>query len=206
MNADVPVNNRRKGLFGWIRNPVVRESAEAIFYAFLIAMVVRTFVVQAFKIPTGSMEPTLHGATWSGDKILVNKFIYRFREPQRGDIIVFTTRGIVGLDQDKDYIKRLVGLPGDEIEIKNHHVYVNGERLEKPNIFSQFQYFNTDFEDAPYGQTGQPIKVTPGHYFVLGDNSGNSRDSRYWGFVERKNIKGKAMLIYWPPSRVRKLE
>ncbi len=195
-----------KGPMRWIRHPVVREYAEAIFYAFLIAMVVRTFVVQAFKIPTGSMEPTLHGAKWGGDKILVNKFIYRFSDPQRGDIIVFTTKGIVGLDQGKDYIKRLVGLPGDEVEIKDHHIYIHQKRLEKPDIFAQHQYFNTDFEEGPFGRSGQPIKVPPGEYFVLGDNSANSRDSRYWGFVVRKNIKGKAMVIYWPPSRVRVLQ
>ena len=195
-----------KGLFRWIRHPVVREYAEAIFYAFLIAMVVRTFVVQAFKIPTGSMEPTLHGAAWGGDKILVNKFIYWFREPQRGDIVVFATKGIEGLDPGKDYVKRLVGLPGDEVEIKDHHLFVNGKRLEQPDIFAQHRYFNTDFEQGPYGQSGEKIKVHPGDYYVLGDNSANSRDSRYWGFVPHKCLNGKAMLIYWPPSRIRILQ
>ncbi len=191
----------------WLhRHPVVREYAEAIFYAFLIAMVVRTFVVQAFKIPTGSMEPTLHGAKWGGDKILVNKFIYRFQEPQHGDIVVFSTKGIAGLDQGKDYIKRLVGLPGDTVEIRDYHIYVNGRRLDQPNIFAQFKYYNTDFESGPYGKYGTPVTVPPDNYFVMGDNSANSRDSRYWGFEPKKNMKGKAMLTYWPPSRVRILE
>ncbi len=194
-----------KGIMHWIRHPVVREYAEAIFWAFVIAMVVRTFVVQAFKIPTGSMEPTLHGAKWGGDKILVNRFLYRFKDPQRGDIIVFSTKNIEGLDKGKDYIKRLVGVPGDRVEIRDPHIYVNGKRMEQPDIFNQFRYFNTDFEDGPYGHSEEEITVPSGHYFVLGDNSANSRDSRYWGFVPRKNIKGKAMFIYWPPSRVRML-
>lgn len=201
-----PASQKPRGLFRWIRNPVVREYAEAIFYAFLIAIVVRTFVVQAFKIPTGSMEPTLHGAKWGGDKILVNKFIYRFQDPERGDIIVFSTKGIRGLDKGKDYIKRLVGLPGDKVEIKQGNIFVNGKILEDPDIFLQHRYFNTDFEDGPFGHTGESITVPADSYFVLGDNSANSRDSRYWGFVPRKSIKGKAMVIYWPPSRVRVLK
>ncbi len=197
---------KNTGLMRWIRHPVVREYAEAIFYAFLIAMVVRTFVVQAFKIPTGSMEPTLHGATWGGDKILVNKFIYWLHPPERGDIVVFSTKGIEGLDSGKDYVKRLVGLPGDEIEIIDGHIYLNGKRLERPDIFNQPKYFNTDFEQGPYGRTGEKIKVPADHYYVLGDNSANSRDSRYWGFVPKKCLKGRAMVIYWPPSRVRILQ
>lgn len=201
---------------------MIREYTEAIFYALIIALVVRYFVVQAFKIPTGSMEPTLHGAKWGGDKILVNKLIYRFKDPKRGDIVVFSTQEIPGLNSDqspfkrfihkisgldmsKAYIKRLVGLPGDRVTIKNRHLYVNGKRLEDPDIFAQHEYVNTDFQGGDYGRSGQVIEVPPEHYYVLGDNSRNSRDSRYWGFVPHKNLKGKAVVVYWPPSRIRKL-
>jgi signal peptidase I len=184
------------------KKSAVRDWAESIIVAIVLAMVIRTFVVQAFKIPTGSMRPTL----LAGDIILVNKFIYgakipfinyqlpKVRMPSRGDVIVF----IYPEDPKKDFIKRLVGLPGDTVEIRNGTIYVN----EQPLIdygFSQRYYYNR----GDFAEDGKKIRIPANSYFVLGDNSASSQDSRYWGFVPEKNILGQAMVIYWPPQRIR---
>jgi signal peptidase I len=181
---------------------VVREWAESILIALVLALFIRTFVVQAFKIPTGSMRPTL----LVGDIILVNKFIYganvpftkaktpKVRLPKRGDVIVF----IYPDDPKKDFIKRLVGLPGDAVEIKNGTIYVNGQALVDYG-FSQRYYYNR----GDFAQEGYRVIVPADSYFVLGDNSASSQDSRYWGFVPAKNVLGQAMVIYWPPQRIR---
>jgi signal peptidase I len=180
----------------------VREWSEAIFVALIMAMVVRTFVVQAFKIPTGSMKPTLQ----EGDLILVNKFIYGARIPftgwrlpalrplKRGDVIVF----IYPQERKKCFIKRLVGLPSDIVEIENGKIYINGKPLLEPE-FSVRDYYNR----GDFIEQNPKIAVPAKSYFVLGDNSASSRDSRYWGFVPEKDILGKAMLIYFPPRRIR---
>lgn len=189
----------------------IREWTESILVAFIIAMIARTFIVQAFKIPTGSMEPTLHGDPNHGDRVLVNKYIYSLSEPKRGDIIVFKTVNIQGLDPRKDYIKRLAGLPGDVLQIKDGLIYVNGKNLQEPKIFSEIYYTNTNTMERPFGREGQygledtKIEVPKNNYFVLGDNSPVSRDSRYWGFVPKENLVGKAFLTYWPIKRVRLL-
>ncbi|MFH0855236.1 MAG: signal peptidase I [Candidatus Omnitrophota bacterium] len=188
------------------KKSVLREWLEAaIFAAFLAFCVIRPFIVQAFKIPTGSMHPTL----LEGDLILVNKFIYgakvpftkyrlpAVREIRRGDVVVF----IYPQDDKKDFIKRMVGLPGDAIEIKSGTVYVNDKPLAEP-VFNQRYYYNR----GDFGQEGQRIVVPADSYFVLGDNSGSSKDSRYWGFVPKDNILGQAMVIYWPPQRIRVLK
>ena len=184
------------------KKSVIREWIESIIIAFLLAMVIRTFVVQAFKIPTGSMRPTL----LEGDLILVNKFIYGAKIPftdkrlpilrdfKRGDVIVF----IYPEDTKKDFIKRLVGLPGDEVEIKKGSIYVNGAPLAD-SVFNNRYYYNR----GDFGVEGTKIIVPKDNYFVLGDNSASSKDSRYWGFVPRDNILGEAIVIYWPPNRVR---
>jgi signal peptidase I len=184
------------------KKSVIRDWIESIIVAFLLAMVIRTFVIQAFKIPTGSMRPTL----LEGDLILVNKFIYGakipfanlglpgVRQPKRGDVIVF----IYPEDRKKDFIKRLVGLPGETVEIKNGTVYIDDKPL-LDLLFSQRYYYDR----GDFSGEGQKIVVPKGNFFVLGDNSASSRDSRYWGFVPRENILGKAILIYWPPQRIR---
>ncbi len=181
---------------------VLREWIESILIALVLALFVRAFIIQAFKIPTGSMRPTL----LEGDIILVNKFIYgarvpftklrlpKVREPKRGDVIVF----IYPDNPKKDYIKRLIGLPGDIVEIKNGSIYINGNLLVEP-LFSQRYYYNR----GDFGKEGEKIKVPQNCFFVLGDNSISSQDSRYWGFVPRENILGKALVIYWPFIRIR---
>jgi signal peptidase I len=184
------------------KKSVIREWTESIIVAFVLAMIIRSFVIQAFKIPTGSMRPTL----LEGDLILVNKFIYgakipftnlrlpKFRPPQRGDVVVF----IYPENPKKDFIKRLVALEGETVEIKNGTIYI----MDKPlldTVFNQRYYYNR----GPFAQEGQKIVVPKDSFFVLGDNSASSQDSRYWGFVPRENILGEAILIYWPPNRIR---
>ena len=181
---------------------VLREWIESIIVAFILAMIIRTFVVQAFKIPTGSMRPTL----LEGDLILVNKFIYGAKipftdlrlptlsEPKRGDVVVF----IYPEDPKKDFIKRLVALPQETVEIKNGTIYINDKALLDP-IFNQRYYYNR----GELAREGQKIVVPGNSFFVLGDNSASSQDSRFWGFVPRQNILGRAIIIYWPSNRIR---
>ncbi len=184
------------------KKSVIRDWIESIVIAFILAMVIRAFVVQAFKIPTGSMRPTL----LEGDIIMVNKFLYgakipftglrlpKIRQPSRGDVIVF----IYPENPKKDFVKRLAALPGEIVEIKNGTIYINDQPLIEP-LFSQRYYYNR----GDFAKVGRKITVPKDSYFVLGDNSVSSQDSRYWGFVPAKNILGKAILIYWPPRRIR---
>jgi len=184
------------------KKSVIRDWVESIIIAFLLALVIRTFLVQAFKIPTGSMRMTLI----EGDLILVNKFIYgakipftnlrlpALRLPKRGDVIVF----IYPEDKSKDFIKRLVGLPGDLVEIKGGSIYINDKPIAE-EIFNQIYYYNRGQLALP----GQMMVVPADSYFVLGDNSATSKDSRYWGFVPKNNLLGKAIIIYWPLHRIK---
>jgi signal peptidase I len=178
---------------------IVREYAESIIIAVLLAMVIRTFVVQAFKIPSGSMEDTLA----IGDHILVNKFIYgtkvpftdkRFltiRDPKRGDVVVFEYPE----DPSKDFIKRVVGLPGDVVEGRDKKVYVNGKLYENPHEVHK------EKEIIPKAQNPRdsfgPVTVPAGSYFMMGDNRDRSYDSRFWGFVKNDKLKGLAFIKYW---------
>jgi len=187
------------------KKSVARDWAESIIVAFLLAMVIRAFVVQAFKIPTGSMRVTLI----EGDLILVNKFIYgakapflnswlpAVRTPKRGDVIVF----IYPEDKKKDFIKRLVGLSGETVEIKGGSIYINDKPVPEP-VFNQIYYYNR----GDFGAEGQKIVIPENSYFVLGDNSASSKDSRYWGFVPKANLLGKALIIYWPLNRIRQIK
>ena len=182
---------------------VFREYVESLVVAVLLALVVRTFFLQAFKIPTGSMRPTL----LEGDRILVNKVVYGIkipatpwrlpvlRKPQRGDVVVFRSPD----DHRRDFIKRLAGLGGDELERRDMRLWINGRPLTEPPIFRERAYYNR----GTYGDVGKPVKVPPGHYFFLGDNSASSRDSRYWGFLPEDQVIGQAFMIYWPPKRIR---
>jgi len=171
------------------KKSALREIIETVIWALLIAMVVRYFLVEGFYIPSSSMVPTLV----PGERVLVAKFCYRFTQPQRGDVIVFR----YPMDKKKNLIKRVVGLPGEIIRIENGMIYVNGVQI-KGDKFGR-TYYDVGF----YGE-GEHV-VPDDSYFVLGDNSRNSDDSRFWGYVPRKNILGRAFLIYWPPLSIQVL-
>ena len=184
------------------KKSTLREYFESIVIAVILALFVRTWVVQAFKIPTGSMENNL----LIGDHLLVNKFVFGpsasageravlpMRDIRRGDIVVFKYPD----DPDRDFIKRVIGLPGDTLELRNKKVFLNGQPLEEPYV--HFLDTTPDAQEVTslsvrerYG----PVTVPERHYFVMGDNRDNSQDSRYWGFLPRDLIKGKALMIYW---------
>jgi len=171
----------------------IKEWAQSIAIALILTLIIRTYVIQAFKIPSGSMRPSL----MEGDKLFVNKFIYRFRPMERGDIIVFRYPG----EPKKDFIKRLVAFENETVELKDGKILVNGKALDDPNTFAKFYYYNHD----PFGGPNEKIKVPQDSFYVLGDNSANSTDSRFWGFVPEKNIIGKAIFRWWPPRRMGKL-
>ncbi|MFC1668004.1 signal peptidase I [Chlamydiota bacterium] len=188
------------------------EWNKSILVAFVIALIARTFIVQAFKIPTGSMEPTLHGDPLDGDRVLVNKFMYHFRKPKRGDIVVFRTVNIPGLDGQKDFIKRLAALPGERVELKDGNLYVDSHEVTRPNIFREIDYVNTRrfmkgvLGEGQFGLKSTPVRIPKDNYYVLGDHSRVSRDSRFWGYVPQENLMGQAVMIYWPLKRFRLLK
>jgi len=186
------------------KKSVVREYFESIVIAVILALFIRTFVVQAFKIPTGSMEPNL----LIGDHLLVNKFVFAptlssaerlvlpVRDIRRGDVVVFKYPE----DPERDFIKRVIGLPGETIELKDHRIHVNGRPIDEPYAYYLPRPDNpglheTTSEDVRdrYG----PVVVPANAVFVMGDNRDNSQDSRYWGFLPKENIKGRALMIYW---------
>jgi len=181
------------------KKSTLREYAEAFAIALLLALFIRTFVVQAFKIPSSSMEPTL----LVGDHILVNKFIYGVKlpfvrntiipvsEPERGDVIVF----IYPEDPSKDFIKRVIGVGGDKVEIIDERLFVNDRQVPDENAV--YRRNSRSFVNPGSKYNFGPITVPEGHYFVLGDNRNNSQDSRFWGFVPERLIKGEAFVIYW---------
>lgn len=162
-----------------------------IVFAVCLALLIRTFVVQAFKIPSGAMKSTL----LIGDRILVNKYIYKFKSPQRGDIIVFK----YPKDPNKDFIKRVIAGSGDIIEIKNKKVYINNDLINENYVNHYDSRILTD--NFKQRDNFGPVTVLENSYFVMGDNRDNSLDSRFWGFVESKSIKGKAFIIYWSWNR-----
>ncbi len=166
-------------------NEELMAYAKSIIIALVLSLLIIIFIVQAFYIPSGSMRPTME----IRDRILVNKFIYRFIEPRAQDIIVFK----YPVQPQRKFIKRIIGVGGDTVEIRDGHVYVNDRLLEEDYTLTQ-----------GYGDYG-PIEVPADNYFVLGDNRNNSEDSRFWGFVPRENVVGKAMLIFWPLNRVKLL-
>ncbi len=210
------------------RKSAMREYTESIGIAVIVALLLRAFVVEAFKIPSGSMIPTLK----VGDHIFVNKFLYglripwthlkyfEVRKPKRGEVIVF----IYPKDRSKDFIKRVVAVGGDTVELRKNHVYINGEPIKRKKLPGPCLYADTDEVDTDHWvprvceayqekQDGtsyrviqdpdrfkfdfSPHKVPADHVFVMGDNRDNSHDSRFWGFVPNKEIKGKAMFIWW---------
>jgi signal peptidase I len=185
------------------RKSIVREYLEAILVAVVLALFIRTFVVQAFKIPSGSMQPTL----LVGDHILVNKFIYGVKlpflnktmipvtDPKRGDVVVFKFPE----DPKKDFIKRVIGIEGDIIEIRDKKVFLNNKPMKDEH--------GTHMDPQIIPGTARPrdnfgpITVPPNALFVMGDNRDHSYDSRFWKFVDLSKVKGKAFIIYWSWNR-----
>lgn len=177
----------------------ITANVKSILIALVIALGVRTFVVEAFDIPSGSMEPTLQ----IGDHILVNKFIYgiripftdirlmQFSRPERGDVVVF----LFPLDRSKDFVKRVIATAGEKVQLIDNRIFINDKPIADP--WGHFEpipvapWFLRNIED--YG----PVVVPPDSYFVLGDNRNNSEDSRFWGFVANDDLVGKTMFIYF---------
>ncbi|MCK5219543.1 signal peptidase I [bacterium] len=184
---------------------IVLEYVDSGFIAILLALIIRVLLIQAFKIPSGSMENTL----MIGDHLLVNKCIYgtdipftdrtilKIRDPKRGDIIVFK----YPVNPRKDYIKRCIGLPGDTLEIKDKVLYINGEPQNENYV--TFRDIRIRPRELSFRDNFGPITVPPDHFFMMGDNRDCSHDARFWGFLPRKLIKGKAWVIYWPIPRWR---
>ena len=182
---------------------VVREYFESIVIAVILALFVRTWVVQAFKIPTGSMENNL----LIGDHLLVNKFVFGptpfaigrhllpVRDVRRDDVIVFKFPD----DPSRDFIKRVIGLPGETVQLKDKKVYINGKPLDEPFVHFLIPPSSDNQEVTSYDvrENFGPVTVRPDYYFVMGDNRDNSEDSRYWGLLPRSYIKGRALMIYW---------
>ena len=171
-------------------NPVV-ELIKTFIYAGILALGIRTFVAEARFIPSSSMEPTLE----IDDRLIIEKVSYRFRSPKRGDVVVFSPTDKLKEQNYKDaFIKRVIGIPGDEVEVKKGQVYINGKILTEKYI-----------EEAPNYQYG-PITVPKDQYLVLGDNRNNSYDSHYWGFVPRDKLIGRATVRFWPLNRLGSLD
>ncbi|PLX80231.1 MAG: signal peptidase I [Desulfuromonas sp.] len=216
--SDAPIEIQI-GKKGKVKKPWYREWSEALIVAGILALIIRSLVIQAFKIPSGSMEDTL----LIGDHLLVNKFIYgttlpfsdnryfEVRPPQRGDVIVFewpvdTINEKLNYFTRKDFIKRIIGVPGDTVEIRDKQAFVNGEPfiLEQAVHKSSYMIPGCD-EIGSWTRSAServrdcmaPVTVPADSYFVMGDNRDNSRDSRFWGFVPRENIKGLAFIKYW---------
>ncbi len=181
---------------------------KSIAIAIFIALFIRYFFFEPFKIPSGSMKDTL----LIHDKILVNKFTYGFRIPftgkrflkmrdiRRGDIVVFKAPEAASKER-KNFVKRVVALPGERVKINDGHIYINGERITSP----------PEVADRPYTKVGKfgtvsEVRVPDGQVYVLGDNSGSSRDSRFWGYVPVEDVKGPAVAIWWPPWRIQRLK
>jgi signal peptidase I len=178
----------------------LREYFESICFAVILALFVRTFVFQAFKIPTGSMEENL----LIGDHLIVNKMLYAptsdlehgivpVREVRRGDVVVFKFPN----EPERDFIKRVIGLPGERIRIESKTVFVDDEPLDEPYVhFLHSPEIELGYED-PRGDNMPEIVVPDGQYFVMGDNRDNSHDSRFWGTLSGDLLKGRALMIYW---------
>ena len=206
-----PPSNAQKGeLPAEQHKSVAREYGEAMLIALLLAVFIRTFFIQAYKIPSGSMEPTL----LIGDHILVNKIVFGLRMPDsilglqipglpygqylfhlepvhRGDVVVF----VFPPDRTKDFIKRVIAIAGDTIEVRNGEVWLNGQKMDDPHA----HFEATPQERSPTSPRDNfgPITVPPGKLFMMGDNRDRSYDGRFWGFVDINDVEGRAVVIYW---------
>jgi signal peptidase I len=183
------------------KKSTAREYTESIIIAVILALFIRTWVVQAFKIPTGSMENNL----LVGDHLLVDKFAFSpalsgfertflpISHIKRGDVIVFK----YPVEPDRDFIKRVIGLPGETLEVKRKVVYINGKALTEPYVHFNLPLSPGKTETLDVREDYGPVTVPPDQYFMMGDNRDNSADSRFWGFLPADYIKGKALMIYW---------
>lgn len=161
-----------------------REFAETLIIALILAFLIRTFVFESFQVQGNSMKPTLH----NDNRVLVNKLAFKFSKPKTGEIVVFQSP----VDPKQDWIKRVIGTPGETVSIKNSVVYIDGKKYPEP--FLKYRHVSKN-----YG----PLKVPPGHLFVLGDNRPISYDSRYFGMLSEKRLKGQAFVVWWPVSAMR---
>jgi signal peptidase I len=199
-----PVDRLTRGLPNGLR--ITIDWIVTIVGAIAIVLLVKAFVVNPYRIPSSSMEPTLHCASPAvgcearfSDRVLANRFLYRIRDPRRGEIIVFKTppAAQVKCGAGGTFVKRLIGLPGDVLELRviggDGYVYINGRPLKEP-------YIEKDRRAATQGYG--PVKIKPGNYFMMGDNRSQSCDSRMWGTVPRANLIGKVFATYWPPNRL----
>lgn len=159
---------------------ILREIAETVILALVIFLLLRTVFIQNFRVEGSSMEPNFH----NGQFLLVNKLSYRLGEPQRGDVIVFR----YPRDPSRDFIKRIIGLPGETVEVRNNEIVVNGEHIEDLATVNPANYVSS------------PVTVGPDELFVLGDNRSNSSDSHSWGMLPMDDVIGKVILSYWPPK------
>ena len=187
------------------KKSTAREWVESIIVAAVLAILLRTFLFQIYKIPTTSMVPTL----MPGDKIFVSKLTYGpkipftslrlpgFSKPKRGQVVVF----VPPHERNKAYIKRLIGMPGDEVLIEKGNIYINGKEIVDHRIARNYYYDTGD-----YLEKTKKLTVPEGSYFFLGDNSISSLDSRFWGYVPAKDVVGKAIFIWWPPKRITMVE
>ncbi|WP_176714173.1 signal peptidase I [Orenia metallireducens] len=185
----------------------IKELIESVLIAGVLAFFIITFVVQSFVVHGHSMDPTLA----DGERLFVNKFIYRFHPPQRGDIIVLKPKG----DPKRKYIKRVIGLPGDKIEIKEGSLYINDKKIEEDYINESYirnrlyRMYNEDRQEYEVHSTAGPFHVPEDHVFAMGDNRNNSSDSRNMmavGYVSYKDISGKAFWVYWPITEMKVID
>ena len=170
--------------------PWWREAIETVIWAFVLAMIIRTFIIQAFWIPSGSMIPTLE----INDRVLVAKFWNLFFPPSRGSLYVFR----YPVDRERDFVKRVIAIPGDTVDIKNVVVYINGNPTDEPYVKHHDRWRIRESSIFPQ----IPFTVPEEKYFMLGDNRGNSQDSRFWGFVDIDDMRGPVFFRYWPLNRI----
>lgn len=183
------------------KKSTAREYVESIIIAVILALFIRTWVVQAFKIPSGSMENNL----LIGDHLLVDKFVFApttgslerallpMRDIRRGDVVVFK----YPVEPERDFIKRVIGLPGETLEVKRKVVHINGQPLNEPYVHFLRPVGGEGIDSSDVRDDYGPVTVPAGQYFVMGDNRDNSADSRFWGFLPGEYVKGKALMVYW---------
>ncbi len=207
MQNEVPDNNSSQQR----ENSWIGELVRTIVLSILLALGIRAFVAEARWIPSGSMEPTLHGVDnqWEADKIIVDKLTYKFSAPHRGDIVVFSPTDELNKELYHDaFIKRVIGLPGEKLQIKDGKVYINNKPLDESRYLSKEQRTVIDVctsgQQPPY--LYQPKVIPANSYLVLGDNRNSSYDSRCWGVVPRGNIIGRAILRFWPLNHIGEID